>query len=549
VRLSHPLLDEAVRRRVMPGEAAEGHRHLALALATAPDASAAEVAVHWQAAGDHAEELTWRVAAAREAAQRLGPAQEAAQWVRALDLWTPNGSLQGTPPLGRTQAAFHAMDALWFAGKAEQVDALAASMLPHLDDLPPRDAAELLTIAGRTEGIFRSLETGLGLVERAVAIFESEGPSTDLVLCLRQQAGNLVDLGRLSEAAAVRDRAWQVNSAIGDVEQTRLLMAERAWHLFEAGRRREALQTVEEAIRLQPRVPDPFVDVTLAKQQADLLMEADASAGEVVEAARRGLALAEEAAVDTVNVGWLRYRLGTALARSGDVSRAVELIDPLTEDSVVFAHHPVQLVRADLDVCRGRLGDARARSERAMERHASSIDVHSRWCALQAEVELWQGRPGQALDQIVALLRELADLEEVVYAAAYFLLAARAAADLAEAEGLDPTLRSHSAQQLIGLRSHSVHDPLAHDPAHRATWDAELARLGGTATVDHWVRAGAAWDGLGRPHDAAYCRWRAAQVALATGQGSVAGRLLKRAARDAREHFPLASVIAETAGR
>ena len=81
----------------------------------------------------------------------------------------------------------------------------------------------------------------MSLVERAVAIYESEGPSTDLVLCLRQQAGVLVDLGRLSEAAAVHDRAWQVNLTVGDVDQARLLMAERAWHLFEAGRRREAL--------------------------------------------------------------------------------------------------------------------------------------------------------------------------------------------------------------------------------------------------------------------------------------------------------------------
>jgi hypothetical protein len=77
-------------------------------------------------------------------------------------------------------------------------------------------------------------------------------------------------------------------------------------------------------------------------------------------------------------------------------------------------------------------------------------------------------------------------------------------------------------------------------------WAAESARLIRTATVDHWVRAATHWDRLGRPHDSAYCRWRAAQVAQATGQGSVAGRLLKRAARDAREHVPLASAIAET---
>ena len=49
--------------------------------------------------------------------------------------------------------------------------------------------------------------------------------------------------------------------------------------------------------------------------------------------------------------------------------------------------------------------------------------------------------------------------------------------------------------------------------------------------MDGWVAAAAAWDRLTRPYDAAYCRWRGAQVALATAQGTLAGRLLKRAAK------------------
>jgi tetratricopeptide (TPR) repeat protein len=548
VRLSHPLLAEAVRRRVMPGEAAEGHRQLALALATAPDASAAEIAAHWQAAGNRTEELRWRVAAANEAAQRLGPAQEAAQWLRALDLWPVDDAMHGAPAIGRAQAAFRAMDALWFAGRAEQVDSLLVDLMPHLDEFPRRDAAELLAIAGRSEAAFRSRETALQLLERAVALFESEGPSRDLVMCLRQYAGVLVDLGRRSDAAAVLDRAWQVNASVGDDEQSRLLLSERAWRLFEAGRRREAVATMQEAVARRSAVPDPFVDVTLAKQQADLLLEAGRSAADVVAAARRGIALAEELALDSLNVGWLRFDLGTALARSGDVAGAAELVDPLSGEEGLLAHHPVELIRADLDIRRGLLDDARTLAELATHRRrAFSLDVRSKWCALLAEIELWQGQAAQGFDRLVPLLRELADLDEVVYAAAYFLLATRAAADLAEAEMYDPTGRTRLAQLLVGIRSRSIHEPLAHDPAHRVSWDAELSRLDGTATVDHWVRAAGAWARLGRPHDSAYCGWRGAQVALADGQGTVAGRLLRRAAADARQHVPLSDAIARTA--
>ena len=77
-------------------------------------------------------------------------------------------------------------------------------------------------------------------------------------------------------------------------------------------------------------------------------------------------------------------------------------------------------------------------------------------------------------------------------------------------------------------------------------WDAELARTGQTDTADQWARAATAWDGLRSPHESAYCRWRAAQCALRDGQGTVAARLLKKAARDAREHVPLSEAIAAT---
>ena len=83
-------------------------------------------------------------------------------------------------------------------------------------------------------------------------------------------------------------------------------------------------------------------------------------------------------------------------------------------------------------------------------------------------------------------------------------------------------------------------------PAHAASWRAELARIDGTATVEVWRRAAAEWDRLVRPHDSAYCRWRAAQVALRDGQGTIATRLLKRARTDARQHAPLTDAIAAT---
>ena len=409
---------------------------------------------------------------------------------------------------------------------------------PEPAELAPRDAAELLAVAGRTEAAFRSQEQGLRLVEQAVGIFETMAPSTDLLVALRAQANALEGLGRLSEAATVRDRAAEVNRMLGDVGQERLLMAERAWELLEAGHRTEALHSVAAALRLEPPVFDPVVEVTLAKHQSNLLMEAGAPAAEVVEAARRGLALADEGAIDIANVGWLWHDLGLALARSGDVVGAAALIDPLTEGESVQAHHPMDLVRADLDLRRGRFDDARGRAERALAQHTPSLDVRNRWYGVLADVELWVEHASGALDILLAQLDDLVGLDEVVFAGPYFIRAARAAADLGRGERRE--------DRVIGLRQRAVRDPFTCQPDSEATWAAELGRLCEDDTVDRWVRAATHWDRAGRAHDAAYCRWRGAQVAVAGGQGPVAQRLLKRAVRDAAQHVPLLAAIDAT---
>jgi hypothetical protein len=80
-----------------------------------------------------------------------------------------------------------------------------------------------------------------------------------------------------------------------------------------------------------------------------------------------------------------------------------------------------------------------------------------------------------------------------------------------------------------------------------AQWEAELDRLAGRSDRASWVRAATEWDTWAYPHDAAYCRWRAAKAALSAGQGTAARRLLARAAREAAQHVPLTSAIAETA--
>lgn len=170
------------------------------------------------------------------------------------------------------------------------------------------------------------------------------------------------------------------------------------------------------------------------------------------------------------------------------------------------------------------------------------------------QVDLWSGHAKTAYDRLLGILDETLDTDDAEWMGVSFVLAARAAADHAEAGPAadQPTIRRDLLEQLRALRRRARTDPLGVDtvPAQRfayaATWNAELARLAGAQTIELWVAAAAEWDKVTRPHESAYCRWRGAQVANTTGHATLAGKLLRRAARDATEHVPLLEAIQAT---
>jgi hypothetical protein len=157
--------------------------------------------------------------------------------------------------------------------------------------------------------------------------------------------------------------------------------------------------------------------------------------------------------------------------------------------------------------------------------------------AVSAELDLWAERPAEALEMIMPVLRESLETEETDSTWLLIATAARAIGDLGRS---DLGLRLRDLMVAIdGVGDAAV-------PAFRAAAEAEVARAGRSDTRADWDRAVAAWDRLGRPHDAAYARWRGAQAARRTGEASTSDRLLRRAARDARGHVPLTAAIAAT---
>jgi hypothetical protein len=195
-----------------------------------------------------------------------------------------------------------------------------------------------------------------------------------------------------------------------------------------------------------------------------------------------------------------------------------------------------------IDVRRGLHQAARDRVDEIWAEPSTSARKDLEFLVWAADVALWAGASVPKLDHLVAPLDEVADTAPLRLFAPTLVATARAAAEI-DARGSSEHLQELAARCGLLAPEHRDDRDLV---AHREALAAELARLDATHRADQWAALATRWDDLARPHDAAYCRWRAAQCALRNGQGTLAARLLKKAAADTREHVPLSEAIAAT---
>ncbi len=550
IRLRHPLLAEAIRRRLLGGEAVELHRRLAELLSRG-SGPASEVAAHWQAADDHDEELVWRVRAAREATDRHAVAQQAEHWLRALDLWPDSPTTEIVESLSRAQVSLNAMESLRDSGQMPRALELAERAMPWLPEMTPQEAADLYYRAGYYRGEAKSSMAGIELLEQAIALYEQMPPGRGLASALEVKGLELASVGRREEARANLQRLLEVCEQVGDPRLTFGMMPTVAWHEAMAGDLDGALQRIELA-RAECASPSPLTELWMGVCHTDILLVHGRPVAEIEAAAAPALEAARSWRIENSHSAIVHANVAEAMLRAGQVERAAALLDPVTEDALVLDHWFAHLVRAWLDVLRGRATEAAERVS-ALDEVGLTWHVHEAARATTAALaDVWRGEAGPALDRLLGVLQPILPTHESEYVGGCFVLAARAAADSADGTRHSGA-REARLRALEELRARAHRDPLspeavpADHTAQRASWDAELARLCRTATVEHWAAAAVEWDRLARPHDAAYCRWRGAQVALATQQAGLAAKLLRRAGRDAREHVPLLTSIRRTA--
>ncbi|MGY2704318.1 lambda repressor-like predicted transcriptional regulator/tetratricopeptide (TPR) repeat protein [Nocardioides sp. HB32] len=549
VELRHPLLAEAVRRHLVAHELVEEHRRLATALARTADPSPGEVAEQWQLGEDPAQEIVWRIRAAQAAGQRLAMRAAAAHWQRALLLWPGDDELAGSPPVRKCDVYLALMDAL---GPVDVLLAAAVAQEAMEDqaDSESPDAAAIYQRAAEYQGNLGEQESALLLMDKALHIYEGLGPSADHVRALIRREWLLWSVGREEEGAATALLGAEMCALIAAPELHRWLLALLASYSAKDGDLDLALSRIREAARIQVPQPDPAGDVHIAIEHTVILNWAAADPDSVIAAARPALDVATAWGFDAHIVAVLRYNVAQALRLAGHVDRAAELIDPMTEGIPVPRIFGLHSERALLDLLRGRF------DTEAIERYAmvdpSQFDGLANLIESTdafAAASLWSGRPQMALDRLLIVIRRAVRTDASAFIGPLLCLAARAAADKMEISADLDHDRDRLLHTLRDLRDATARDPFrpslafGANKALAATWAAEIARLAGQPSVDRWTRAANEWHQLPRPHDEAYCLWRAGQSALTRGQATTGAKLLRRARVLAHQHVPLRNAI------
>ena len=529
----HALVREAVYDDLLAGRRTRLHAAFARALTDdgSPEADAsraAELAYHWQAAGDLPRAFEAWIAAGIAAEAIFAFAEARASFERALDLWDEVPDALERAPLDRvellTRAAFLAEGPA--PTRAVALIRTAIALVDPATD--PTRAGLLHERLGQYASTLSDEAAALLAYEEAVRLVPSEPPSAARAWVLAGLGSFLAMADdEAARSVALCEEAISVARAVGAPHIESRALVSLGLDLVLLGDVEEGLATMRRATEIAREIGDVhetarsmgWLTGSLNRQSR---YEEAVTAGLEAEAfaVRHGLA----ARWGTLAVEYMADAL-ISLGRWPEAADALERALRYGPGDVVELE--LQDALLDLDTLRGHFD--------AAERRVPHVRVLAQrfftpfTAVVLAELALWQGDP---LAARAAVREGLAGFEAHPQTVArdlswMFAAGVRAEADiaaLARAEGSEAGLREAQeiGAQLLGRMRSIVEDvarrrtyflPMA--AALLASSEAEYTRLQGAPDPDRWAAAASAWEALRIPHDRGYALMREAEATLA----------------------------------
>jgi DNA-binding CsgD family transcriptional regulator/tetratricopeptide (TPR) repeat protein len=518
------LLAEAIYTTLLPGEREELHARLAAELARreAP-AAAAELAPHWEAAGQAAEALVASVEAAREAEAVFGLAEALAHLERALRSWA--AVPDATALVGLDLAELSS----WTAQLALQTDAAPrAVQLGHravalASDADPLRAALLCERLGNYLFAAGSRDAGLAMRERAVELVPAQPPSAERAQVLAALGHALMLAWRHEESRSICEQALALARAVGARSAEFRALTVLGVDVAYLGHGEEGLEQLRLALRLAEESGAPEELVFAYCWLTDVLT----MLGRPRESARVAAGAVSVVRAYGIAHGTIVFNQVEALVAIGEWDDAQRISGAALRPSGANWPHFRLVGRAALAAGRGDFDDARMHLEAAHATVRGDERASLPYDLIVTELALWERRWADAERVVRDGLARTRSREAALIRVQLCAQGLRAQAELAalaragrDAGALSDRLGR--ARKLLVAARRAATEAAAVTPnagGWRAQAEAEYERARSLARPEAWSAAAVRWEQLERPPLAAYCRWREAEALVAGGAG------------------------------
>ncbi len=542
----HPLIQEAVAAALLPGESARLHRRYAEALTARPARRAttsAELAHHWQGAGEADRALAAHVQAGRDAKALHAMAEANQHFEQAIALWGPDDSPRADAGIDLAGLYQRASGTACMAGNTERAIALVDEALarPSIRD-DPVTAGLLYERLGRYLWTSRADEhLTVAMYERAVERVPSM-PTVARARVLGGLAQILMLLGHYRRSATTCEEAIAIAVQIGARREEGDARNTLGVDLINLGRPDDGVDSLRASLTIAHETGNvedlhrAHNNLALTLMSFPRLDEALAIAREGLELNRRHGVLATQGAFSLSIVAEILYFQGRWSECAAALSQAV--IEP---------GYPV--AAAAVNRMAGVLASAQGRRDEAEERLAAAVvegsgrgDTGNRalLATAWAEHHLVNGLPDEALRVVAGAAAELSVTDEThllarLAALGFGALAARPSPDDRTPRGRRRQALPAGCERLAELVAESPTNAVPPETAaHLAQARALRDQADGRHDTGAWAAVAERWLVLGRPYPAAWARLRQAEAVLGShGERDVAREALEEANRTA----------------
>ena len=539
LRVRHELIADALVADLLPAQRRAMHAAVATVLVDHP----AEAAHHWLAAHETARAGEAAVAAAAAAEAVGAGADTLAHLELALELLPQNAEARASLPL-----LDRAAEAAAAAGLPTRAAAFTESAIALLGERADRlAAARRWERLGNHRWASGDREGALAAAERALEIAPLE-PSPDRARLLGVLAQVRMLEGTFSEADRLAREAITMAEVVGKDARAELghaictLGVVRAWN----GRTSEAVADLERAIEIASSL-GRLDDLFRARANLTTVLDLAGRREEAVAVAEAGIAESVRLGLESVFGHFLRGNAADTLFVLGRWDESRALASTALEwapTGQAFVNAAMNLATVEIESSAGeRAAELLGRLLLQLETVPDPQFAVSTFTAAAA-FALWRDDPddarravGRAWDGIAAtedwsLIARTAAIALEVAAAVVadargrrdlgMLAATRAWATAVAEAGEGAVARSGVDRRSPGAREAA---------AFVAVGRAFLARLDGRDRPSAWAALAESFAELGRPYDRARARWRQAEAALRTGAHAGRGRDGRETAR------------------